>query len=149
MHDDRMEQSITVDIGAPIDTVWAVLSNAESWPSWTASVTEVSVEGGGPLQVGSRARIKQPRIPRTVWTVTELVPGRSFTWTTKGPGVLGFARHELTALPEGGTRARLAVEQTGWLGGPVGKLYAGLTDRYLAMEAAGLRRRSEESARSA
>jgi uncharacterized protein YndB with AHSA1/START domain len=143
-----MEQSITVEIDAPIVTVWAVLSDAENWPSWAQTVTTVTVEGGGPLQVGSRATIKQPRIPKTVWTVTELVPGRSFTWTTKGPGVVGVARHELTERPEGGTRARLAVEQTGWLGGPIGRLYAGLTDRYLAMEAAGLRRRSEAAASS-
>ena len=36
--------------------------------------------------MGSRARIKQPRLPTTVWEVTEVVTGRSFTWIAGGPG---------------------------------------------------------------
>ena len=40
----------------------------------------------------------------------------------------------------------LLVEQEGWLGNLVGRLYSRLTHRYLAMESAGLKARSESGA---
>jgi hypothetical protein len=33
----------------------------------------------GPVAVGSRVRVEQPRIPPTEYVVTELEPNRSFT----------------------------------------------------------------------
>ena len=48
-----------------------------------------------------------------------------------------------------GRRVELTVEMTGVLGGVVGRLYRKLTDRYLAMEAAGLKARAEGGASSA
>ena len=39
----------------------------------------------------------------------------------------------------------LSVKQEGWLGSFVGRFYRGLTNRYLATEAAGLKARSEQT----
>jgi hypothetical protein len=39
---------------------------------------------------------------------------------------------------------RLSVSQSGWLGSVMGRFYRGLTDRYLANEADGLKARCEE-----
>ncbi|WP_083606583.1 SRPBCC family protein [Geodermatophilus obscurus] len=71
----------------PPEVVWAVLSDVESWPAWTASITSVRPSSPDPLQVGSRVRIKWPRLPATVWTVSDLVEEERFTWTSTGPGV--------------------------------------------------------------
>lgn len=139
-----MEQSITVDIAAPPERVWEVLSNVEYWPEWTPTVTSVRLLDDGPLRPGSRAKISQPRLPETEYVVTELTPGRSFTWVAAGPGVLTTARHDAEPLPGGGTRVRLSVSQAGWLGSVMGRLYRGLTDRYLTNEANGLKARCEE-----
>jgi uncharacterized protein YndB with AHSA1/START domain len=139
-----MEQSITVDIAAPPERVWQVLSDVESWPEWTPTVTSVHRLDDGPLRPGSRARIRQPRIPQTEYVVTELEPGRSFTWVATGPGVLTTARHEAEPLPAGETRVRLSVTQSGWLGSFMGRFYRGLTERYLANEANGLKTRCEQ-----
>ncbi len=98
-----------------------------------------------PLQVGSRVRIKQPRLPATVWTVSDLVEGERFTWTSTSPGVHTRASHRVVATAEG-ARATLSIDQAGVLGRLVGLLYGGLTHRYVAMEAAGLKQRSESSA---
>src|SRR5688500_20354763 len=67
-----MRTDITVDISAPPEVVWAVISDVESWPEWTASVTSVRRLSSERLPVGSRVRLKQPRLPATVWTVSDL-----------------------------------------------------------------------------
>ena len=139
-----MEQSTTVDIAAPPERVWEVLTDVESWSEWASTVTSVGRLDDGPLRLGSRAKIRQPRIPETEYVVTELEPGRSFTWVATGPGVLTTARHDVEALPGGGTRVRLSVTQSGWLGSSMGRFYRGLTDRYLANEANGLKARCEQ-----
>ncbi len=138
-----MEQSTTVDIAASPERVWEVLADVERWSEWTETVTWVRRLDDGPLRSGSRAKINQPKIPETEYVVTELEPGRSFTWVATGPGVTTTARHTIEALPGGGTRVRLSVEQAGWLGSFMGRFYRGLTDRYLATEAAGLKARCE------
>ena len=142
--DGRMEQCITVEIDAAPERVWDVMTDVERWPEWTETVTSVTRLDEGPLRLDSRARLEQPKLPPTEYVVTELSPGRSFTWVATSPGVRTTARHDVEALPNGGTRVRLGVEQAGPLGKVMGRLFfKGLTDRYLAAEAAGLKVRSE------
>jgi Polyketide cyclase / dehydrase and lipid transport len=70
-----VQADFTVRVAAAPQRVWDVLADVEDWPSWTPSVTSVTRLDQGPLRVGSRAKIKQPRLPTTTWTVTELSPG--------------------------------------------------------------------------
>ena len=138
-----MEQSVTVEIAASAERVWEVLTDVERWPEWTETVTSVELLDEGPLHSGARAKINQPKIPETEYVVTELDPGRSFTWVATAPGVTTTARHTVEALPDGGSRVTLGVEQAGLLGSVMGRFYRGLTDRYLSNEAAGLKARCE------
>lgn len=140
-----MEQSITIDIAAPPERVWAVLSDVESWPSWTPTVTAVTLLDDRNLQLGGRAKVQQPRLPDAEYVVTELIAGRSFTWVADRPGVRTTASHTIEPLPAG-ARVRLSVAQTGWLGALAGHLYRSLTDRYLANEANGLKHTCESAA---
>jgi uncharacterized membrane protein len=142
-----MEQSTSIEVAAPADQVWDVLVDVERWPEWTDSVSSARLLDSGPLAVGSRAEISQPRIPTGTYTVTALEPGRAFTWEQRQPGSKVVAHHTCAPLPDGGTRVELGVVMSGALGGVVGRLYRGLTDRYLAMEAAGLKARAEGLAR--
>lgn len=135
----------SVEIAAPPAAVWPVMKDVERWHEWTASITGIRVTQGGPLRVGSRAWVRQPKLPPARWEVTELEEGRQFTWVSRAPGILVTARHAVE--PAGaGTRATLSIHY----GGPLGPLLARLTrsvnDRYLALEAAGLKRRSEGGA---
>jgi len=139
--------SLSVEIQASSERVWEVLSNIECWPVWTPTVTSIQRVDRGPLAVGSQARIRQPKLPPAVWQITELDEGRSFTWVTRSPGVRVTARHSVEAS-EGGSRATLSLQFSGLLGPLVARLTRGLNERYLALEARGLRTRSEGSAGS-
>jgi uncharacterized protein YndB with AHSA1/START domain len=134
--------SIEVDIAAPADRVWAIMLDGPSWPQWTPTVTEVRLLDPGPLAVGARALIRQPKLPPAVWRVTGLEPGRSFTWVTGGPGMGVVARHSVTPAATG-CRVQLSVENSGLLGALLNWLTGTLTQRYLALEAAGLKQRAE------
>lgn len=134
-----------VEIAATPDLVWDVLIDIAGWPEWTDSVTTVERLDTGPLGVGSRARLKQPRLPVAVWEVTELEPGRSFTWVSHSALVTTTGEH--VVMPVGGTSSgslvRLVITQEGAMAGLAGRLAGSLTRRYLEMEAQGLKRRAE------
>ena len=87
------------------------MSDAEGWPTWTTTVTRVTLLDRG-LRVGARAAIEQPRIPRTVWTVTSLDEGHGFVWEVERAEAHAIARHRIeeTGLrPVSGHAVRRAV----------------------------------------
>lgn len=127
----------TRHIEAPAESVWPVLSDVARWPEWTPTIDSVERLDSGPLRVGSRARVRQPRLPRAEWEVTELVEGRSFTWEATGPGLRTIGRHEVTPEATGCT-VRLSIEQTGPLGGVAARVWRRLSQRYVELEAESL-----------
>lgn len=137
-----------MDIEAPPSAVWAVLRDGERWPEWTSSVTSVTPMSDGPLAVGNRVLIRQPKLPPAVWEVTELAEGHHFTWVTRSPGVTVVARHGVEPSASGAT-ATLSLRFDGLLGGLVGRITRKLNERYLAIEAAGLKARVERGGASA
>ena len=141
------EFSISVDVQAPPSAVWGVMSDVERWHEWTASITRVTRLDPGPLAIGARAHVLQPKLRPADFIVTEFEPGRQFTWVTHSPGIMATARHSVEPVA-GGTRARLSVQYDGLLAAPVAWLFGRLTNEYLALEAAGLKKRSEAQARA-
>jgi carbon monoxide dehydrogenase subunit G len=132
----------TIDIAAPPAQVWAVMSDVERWHEWTASITAVRRLDDGPMRVGSRAHVKQPKLAGAVFEVSSWQPERGFDWVTRSPGIAGLARH-LVEPTTHGSRVTLSVTFSGPLSGLLALVFGGLTDRYIRMEAAGLKRRVE------
>lgn len=132
----------TVTIAAPPDRVWSVVVDVHRWPERIPTVDAVERLEDGPLVVGSRTRLEQPRLPAAEWTVTELTPGRSFTWESSSPGVTVTASHVVEPHPDG-SRLTLAVDvsgpfsRMGWL------MTRALTERYVETEAASVRKAAE------
>lgn len=140
-----MDFQISVEIAAPPERVWAVMLDAEKWHEWTPSVRSIRLLDRGPLRIGSRALIRQPRFPPAMWKVTALEPGRSFTWKSGAPAIWVHARHSVAASGAG-TRAVLSLDYEGVIGKLLGRLTRRITNRYLDLEAAGLKHRSEQRA---
>jgi uncharacterized membrane protein len=134
----------SINIDAPIDVVWSVFTDIERWPTWASSFTSVELIDG-PMRLGAKARIRQPKLPTVVWEVTRWEPGRSWTWVTSAPGARTEASHVLTASGRG-TVAEQSIVSSGPLGRLAAFVWRSLTRRYLAIEAAGLKQRSEQLA---
>lgn len=134
--------SIDTDIPAPPERVWDVMSDIVRWHEWTASVTSIKRIDEGPLVVGSRALIRQPRFPPALWRVTAIEPGTGFTWTSTAPGLRVVGRHFVEPR-SGMSRATLSVEYHGMFGALMARLAGDITQKYLSLEAAGLKARSE------
>ena len=135
--------AVTVDVAASPEAIWAVLIDVERWPEWTASVRRARRLDVGPFVVGSRARLEQPKLPPAVWRVTELVAPHSFVWVSGAPGLTTEAVHRLDLNERGGTTVTLGISQRGPLGRLMALFIGGLTERYVNMEAEGLKRRAE------
>lgn len=136
----RFDHSTTVN--APAERVWAVFSDVAHWPDWTPTVDSVERLDEGALQVGSRTRIRQPKLPVAVWEVTELKDGEYFEWVSRAPGIKTTGGHRVVSTPEG-TVATATVIQEGPLGWLFGKLYAKLTRNYIRLETENLKRVTE------
>ena len=132
----------SIEIEAPASVVWAVFTDVERWSEWTASIERIVALDGPEIEVGKRFEIKQPRMPKLVWEVTEIEPGVSWTWRQKAPGSTAFATHEVTSINAERTEVRQIIDQRGPIGVIVGVLTRRLTRRYLDLEAQGLRTRS-------
>lgn len=137
--------SIGIEIAAPKARVWQVMSDVERWHEWTASIKSVKRLGAGAFAVGSRVLIRQPKLPPAFWKVAAIEPGKSFTWVSASPGFRAVGYHAVESRP-GGSRATLSIDYQGLFGGVFARLTKKLTERYLGLEAAGLKARSENPA---
>lgn len=133
----------TISINADVTHIWAVLADVQHWSQWTASVTKTELLDAPPLRKGSRVRIFQPKLRPAVWIITEWEENDHFTWVSESPGVRVTATHNVRKS-EAGCTVELGIEMHGILA-PVVKLFAGkLTEEYLAIEAAGLKKECEK-----
>ena len=131
------------DFNASADRVWRCLTDVEHWPEWTPSMKSVVRIGDEPLAVGSKVRIRQPKLGTMVWTVTEFTHGQSFVWRARRPGLTLVAGHHLSPSGAGTVKLTLTVEQTGWAGRLFEPLTAAMAKRYVRLEAEGHKRFAE------
>ena len=142
MDSEDRQFSISIDINAPADRVYEVMSEIDRWQEWTPSVTSIKRLDTGPFVVGSRAVIRQPKFPPALWTVIAIDGRRSFTWSNRAPGIKVIAHHSVDANGDR-SKATLSLKYQVLLGRLLARMTRGITTRYLAMEAKGLKARSE------
>lgn len=140
----RFEQSI--DIDAPKQRVWDVLSDLEAWPQRIETVDDVELLTPAPVGEGSRVRLKQPRLPEGTWEVTAWDAPSYFEYRQQSSGITSVAGHRVEALDEGRSRLTLTLEMRGLLVAVVALFWKGLTNRYMTLEAQGMKRAAESAA---
>ena len=139
----RFEKSI--DIEAPQQRVWDVLSALEAWPQRIETVDVVELLTPGPIAKGSRVRLKQPKLPEGTWDVTVWDAPSYFEWTQKTSGITSVAGHRVEALDEGRARLTLTLDMRGLLIPIMTLFYKDLTNRYMNLEAEGMKRAAESA----
>ena len=137
----NFEKSIEID--ASQQRVWDVLSDLQAWPERIETVDTVELLTPGPISKGSRVRLKQPKLPDGTWNITIWDPPSYFEWTQKESGVTNVAGHRVEALGEGRARLTLTLDMRGFLIPVFGRFYKGLTNRYMNLEAEGMKRAAE------
>jgi len=133
----------TVDIAAPIERVWALTEAVEKWPEITPTMTKIVRLDGGPLEVGSTARVKQPRQRARVWRVTRLEPNHAFAWQSRILGMPVTGTHSMTARGDGSTTNTLTLEMSGVISRLLGPILASTLRGALATENAGFKQHAE------
>ena len=99
----RWEKSITVS--APIDNVFAYVSDFSRHGEWSGNELQISREDGGPVGVGSTFSTvaKQFGTQREKSTVTQMTPPREFGWDSTG--ALGRVHHWFSLREASGSTA--------------------------------------------
>jgi uncharacterized membrane protein len=137
------EQS--VDIDAQTQRVWDVLTDLEAWPQRIETVDAAEVLTPPPVAPGSRVRLRQPKLGEGTWDVTVWDAPSYFEFRQKQAGVTNVAGHRVAALEEGRSRLTLTLEMEGLLVPIFGRIYRGLTNRYMTLEVQGIKRAAESS----
>ena len=132
----------TIEIEAPQQRVWDVLSDLKAWPRRIETVDAAELLTPGPISKGSRVRLRQPKLPEGIWDVTVWDAPSYFEWTQKTSGITSVAGHRVEAMGEGRSRLTLTLDMRGFLS-PMVMFYKGLTNRYMNLEAEGMKRAAE------
>jgi hypothetical protein len=93
--------------------------------------------------VGSRVRLKQPRLGEGTWEVTVWEPPSFFEFHQTTGGITTVAGHLVEALGEARSRLSLTLDMRGLLVPIFGRIYRDLTNRYMTTEAQSLKRAAE------
>src|SRR5690349_12867329 len=131
--------SVTTEISAPIETVWANLTAVSQYSAWNPFITTFT----GELAVGSRVEVRiEPPGGRPMTfrpTITEVTPGRRLEWLGRFlvPGLVD-GRHSfvLEALDESRTRLTQAEEFSGVLVPLMGSMFERTRAGFAAMNEA-------------
>jgi hypothetical protein len=110
----------TIDIPASAAATWAVVEDVVAYPHWAPTFQAVELEG--PMRVGTRARITQPRRGTATFRIQVLEPGRRFQWGAGRAVWVQSADHVVEPTGPASCRVTLTFEMTGLLGEPAARL---------------------------
>jgi hypothetical protein len=115
--------------------VWGFVARVDDWAELLPTVDDVTpVTPGRAPAIGAGYALRQPGLPRLVYTITEWGPGRRFTWVATAPGVRTIGTHEVRPAADGAL-LRLTLGWTGPLRPVVEALFTRRTQRFVQLEA--------------
>ena len=74
-----MTCAVSIDIDAPPERIWELLTNAADFPRWNSTVTRIT----GKIDAGEKLALEVPAAPGRTFKpkVTELEPARRMVWS--------------------------------------------------------------------
>ncbi|HUF67125.1 MAG TPA: SRPBCC family protein [Longimicrobiales bacterium] len=139
----RFEESIDIDVQQ--QRVWDVLSDLEAWPRRIETVDVVELLTPAPVAEGSRILLKQPKLPEGTWDITVWDPPSYFELRQKTGGVTSVAGHRVEVLEPDRSRLTLSMDMQGPLVPIIGLFSKGLVNRYMSIEAQGMKLAAESA----
>jgi hypothetical protein len=103
----RMECSVGINIQAPPDRIWALLTTAEAFPRWNSTVKSIE----GKIALGEKIKLVATNAPERVFNlaVSEFDPGRRMVWRDgAAPMFSGVRTYSLTPKGDGSTDFAMA-----------------------------------------
>jgi hypothetical protein len=107
----------TTTVPATPEQLFARWADCDTHPEWSTDLAWVRLDE--PVRLGARGRLRPKGGPRSRFTVTELVPDRTFADTTRLLGARLTFRHHARPVP-GGSEVTVSVT----LDGPLRGLWA-------------------------
>jgi hypothetical protein len=103
--------SVQVNVRAPAERIWAVLTDARRFPQWNSTVTEIE----GEIRDGGKIRVHVPGTDRVFTpTISGVIPNERMTWTGGfDPVFKGVRTFELTPQQDGSTDFTMAERFSG------------------------------------
>ena len=96
-----MKSDHTVETIAPPEKIWAAWTAVERWPEWDTELDSASLEGS--FALGTKGTVKPKRGPAARFSISELMPGEGYTFTTRLPLCELKVRRHLTRKDGGAT----------------------------------------------
>lgn len=116
-----LEYRVGVTIDAKPDVVWALLTDAAAYPSWSSTVISID----GTIAKGEKIALKSKVDPKRTFelTVSTFEPNRMLVWEDGGKAFKGVRTFTLTPRGDGTTEVTMVEVLTGSMMGMIeGKL---------------------------
>jgi uncharacterized protein YndB with AHSA1/START domain len=102
----RLEYAVAIDIGAPAERIWALLTNADDFPRWNSTVRRIE----GRIAAGEKIAVHVPISERVFkLAVRDVEPNHQMVWSDgMAPMFKGVRTFTLVPKGNGHTEFRMA-----------------------------------------
>jgi Polyketide cyclase / dehydrase and lipid transport len=114
----------TLTVQASPEVLWRIWTDVPNWPTWDDPLSSAGIDGS--LQVGCTGWLITRNGQKSSFTVTQIQPLHSYTFTTALPAAKLTVHRFLTIPP---SNAQLEFTHRVRFGGPLGWLWAALLGR--------------------
>src|SRR6202049_4822472 len=116
----------SLDTSASPPTLWRLLADADTWPSWNPGLSSAHLDG--PLSDGATGQTTQANGQKGSFTVRELTPGSYFVNEAKVPGAVLRFQHRIQTVDQAHSRVTLDAS----IQGPMAPVWVLIFGRQIA-----------------